>query len=79
VTRRARYRRWQDDWRARLSLERSLVVGVLLMLLWLPLPLGSNRSVPAAAFIVAIGVLLAGWAIALAWQATPRPWQGLEC
>lgn len=78
MTRRARYRRWQDDWRAKLSLERSLVVGVLLMLLWLPLPLGSNRPVPAAAFIVAIGVLLAGWAIALAWQATPRPWQGLR-
>ena len=71
-------RRWQQGWRAGLSLERGLVVGVLVLLLWLPLPLGSNRPVPTAVFVVVIGVLLAGWATALVWQATPRPWQGLR-
>ena len=50
-------------------LERFLVGGLLLLLLWLPLPLGSNRDWAIGLLLIAIGVLASGWAFA--------QWRGL--
>lgn len=43
--------------------ERLLVAGVLLLLVWLPLPLGSNRDWSAAFLILSTCALAAGWAL----------------
>lgn len=48
--------------------ERSLVAGVLLLLVWLPLPLGSNRDWSAAFLVLATGVLAGGWSGLRLWQ-----------
>lgn len=50
-------------------LERILVAGVLGLLLWLPLPLGSNRDWAAGILVLACGMLALGWALA--------EWRGL--
>ncbi|MBF7729808.1 O-antigen ligase family protein [Pseudomonas sp. N040] len=50
-------------------LERFLVAGLLLLLLWLPLPLGSNRDWAIGLFSLCTGILAAGWALAC--------WRGL--
>ena len=49
--------------------ERFLVAGLLLLLLWLPLPLGSNRDWAIGFLLLGIGVLTLGWAFA--------QWRGL--
>jgi len=44
------------------TLERWLVAGVLLLLVWLPLPLGSNREWALGIMLLWIGVLALLWA-----------------
>jgi O-antigen ligase len=44
--------------------ERFLVAGLLLLLVWLPLPLGSNRDWAIGIFLLGSGALAAGWALA---------------
>lgn len=41
--------------------ERLVLAGLLILLIWLPLPLGSNRDWSAALFIFAIGGLASVW------------------
>lgn len=44
-------------------LERALISGTLLLLLWLPLPLGSNRDWSMGLLVLLCGGLGAGWAV----------------
>lgn len=44
-------------------LERVLIWGVLLLLIWAPIPLGSNREWSSALLMVLVFALLAAWAI----------------
>lgn len=44
-------------------LERALVAAVLVLLVWLPLPLGSNRDWAVGLFVLAVGVLSGIWGI----------------
>lgn len=46
-----------------LTSERLLIAGVLLLLLWLPLPLGSNRDWSMGLMILLIGLLSTGWLV----------------
>ncbi|MFI8480841.1 O-antigen ligase family protein [Pseudomonas sp. NPDC078700] len=46
-----------------ITLERMLIGSVLLFLLWLPLPIGSNRDWSAALLIFLCALLAIGWAI----------------
>lgn len=46
-----------------ITLERVLISSVLLFLLWLPLPVGSNRDWSAALLIFLCALLGIGWAI----------------
>ena len=48
-------------------LERFLVGGLLLLLVWLPLPLGSNRDWAIGLLLLGVGVLSLGWAF-LQWR-----------
>ena len=41
--------------------DRILFAGLLALLLWLPLPMGSNRDWAVGRFVLAAGVLGAGW------------------
>lgn len=43
--------------------EKSLVVAVLILLVWLPLPLGSNREWAVGLFVALTGLLAGVWAI----------------
>ncbi len=43
--------------------EKTLFAGLLAMLVWLPLPMGSNRDWAVGLFILAVGVLSIGWSI----------------
>lgn len=45
------------------SLERALIGGVLLLLLWLPLPQGSNRDWSVAVLVLCCALLGLGWAL----------------
>ena len=54
--------------RASGRLERGLVAGLLLVLLWLPLPLGSNRPWAMALLVALVGVLALGWALGVLTQ-----------
>lgn len=45
-------------------LERTLVVATLLTLVWLPLPLGSNRDWAVGLLVLLIGALASTWAFA---------------
>lgn len=45
-------------------LERALIAAVLVLLVWLPLPLGSNRDWAVGLFVLAVGVLSGIWGIA---------------
>ena len=45
--------------------ERWIIIGVLALLVWLPLPLGSNRPWSAALLVLAVGVLLGLWGLRL--------------
>lgn len=44
-----------------MTLDRVLAGGVLLLITWLPLPLGSNTAWSTAVFVGAIGLLVALW------------------
>lgn len=56
------------------SFSRVLAVGVLLLLVWLPLPLGSNREWAAGLAILATGLLACGWCAAhLLGRLSPSP------
>lgn len=46
-----------------ITLERMLISSVLLLLLWLPLPIGSNRDWSSALLIFLCALLGVGWAI----------------
>lgn len=46
-------------------LERFLVVAVLILLVWLPLPLGSNREWAVGLFVALTGLVAAIWSLAL--------------
>lgn len=46
-------------------LERALVILVLALLVWLPLPLASHRDWSGALFVLIVGVLCAIWSIGL--------------
>ncbi|MDM1707271.1 O-antigen ligase family protein [Thiopseudomonas alkaliphila] len=54
-------------------LERALVAGLLLLLLWLPLPLGSNRPWAMALLIALVGLLALGWALGVLSQRIALP------
>lgn len=45
------------------ALDRLLVVLVLAMLLWLPLPMGSNRDWAVGVFVAGIGLISVLWAL----------------
>lgn len=51
--------------------ERCLLVAVLLLLIWLPLPLGSNREWAVGLFVAATGLLATLWSL-LQWRAPCR-------
>ncbi|TBW09381.1 O-antigen ligase domain-containing protein [Azotobacter chroococcum] len=59
-----------------LRCERCLLVAVLLLLLWLPLPLGSNREWAVGLFVAGTGLLAAVWTL-LQWTAA-RQSRGLK-
>lgn len=59
-----------------LHCERCLLVAVLLLLLWLPLPLGSNREWAVGLFVAGTGLLTAVWTL-LQWTAA-RQSRGLK-
>lgn len=44
-------------------LERVLIVGTLVLLVWLPLPIGSNRDWSVALLILVCALLGIGWAV----------------
>lgn len=44
-------------------LERVLIVGTLVLLVWLPLPIGSNRDWSGALLVLVCALLGVGWAI----------------
>ena len=46
-------------------LERFLIASVLVLLVWLPLPLGSNREWAVGLFVALTGVLAGIWSLAL--------------
>lgn len=48
-------------------LERPLVAATLLTLLWLPLPLGSNRAWATGILMLLVGTLAGGWVL-LQWR-----------
>jgi O-antigen ligase len=52
-----------DDERQVSVWERALMWGVLLLLIWAPIPLGSNREWSSALLMVLVFALLAGWAL----------------
>lgn len=54
------------------TLERWVAAGVLVLLVWLPLPLASNRPWSVALLVVAVGVLLALWGANLVLGGTRR-------
>lgn len=68
-----------------MAAPRTLFVGYLLLLLWLPLPLGSNRPIGWAALELWVFALAAGWLIAcgrgkLPLRSAPRgAWPALLC
>lgn len=45
------------------SLERWIVAGLLILLIWLPLPLGSNRDWAVGVFVTCVGLLGLAWAV----------------
>jgi lysylphosphatidylglycerol synthetase-like protein (DUF2156 family) len=47
------------------ALERALVVGVLALLVWAPLPLGSNREWSSALLVVLVAALVLLWGVLL--------------
>lgn len=47
----------------RSRLETSLIISTLALLLWLPLPLGSNREWSAALFCLLTALLCGGWSL----------------
>ena len=53
--------------------ERVLVVGLLALLLWLPLPIGSNTDWAAALFVLVVACLSAVWAGSLMMRRGPGP------
>ncbi len=55
-------------------LERALIAAVLVLLVWLPLPLGSNRDWAVGLFVLAVGVLSGIWGIAEVYR--PRGGEG---
>ncbi|ENO96534.1 O-antigen polymerase [Thauera phenylacetica B4P] len=52
------------------SLERWLVVSVLVLLVWMPLPLGSNRDWAVGVLVAWVGVIALGWVV-LQWRQEP--------
>ncbi len=54
-----------DDSLAQTRLGRGLALSLLVLLVWAPLPLGSNRDWSASLLILLIGVLGLVWAVAL--------------
>ena len=61
-----------------MSLERFLIAAILALLVWLPLPLGSNRPMPVAILVLAVGVLIALWGVLLLRDPRHRQWRGLR-
>lgn len=53
-------------------LERSLVAATLFTLIWLPLPLGSNRDWAYGILLLLVGSLACGWAV-LQWRNRHEP------
>ena len=49
----------------RITLERALVAGVLALLVWAPLPLGSNRAWSSALLVVLVSAFVLLWALLL--------------
>lgn len=61
-----------------MSLERVLIAGVLGLLIWVPLPLASNRPWSAALIVLAVGGLLALWGVQMLRDRAPRRWRGIR-
>jgi O-antigen ligase len=61
-----------DSAPTRPALERALVVGVLALLAWAPLPLGSNREWSAALLVVLVAGLVLLWGVLLLREPMPR-------
>lgn len=61
-----------------MRLERLIVAGVLGLLVWLPVPLGSNRPWSAALFGLAVGVLLLLWGVVLLRDPNRRYWHSMQ-
>jgi O-antigen ligase len=55
----------RHDSRALRLTERILIAGLLALLVWLPLPLASNRDWSAALFVLVTALLAAAWAALL--------------
>ncbi|KAF0281246.1 O-antigen ligase family protein [Spiribacter roseus] len=61
-----------------MTLERAVIAGVLALLVWLPLPLASNRPWSAALLVMAVGGLLLLWGLQVLRDRSPRRWRGLR-
>ena len=57
--------------------ERFLVVSILALLCWLPIPLGSNRDWSMGLLVMLVGLLGSLWAAGslLGWVRTQTPWR----
>ncbi len=64
--------------RADFSVERSLVLGVLALLVWLPIPLASARPWSMALTVMAVGALLVLWGLQLLRHPERREWRALK-
>lgn len=61
-----------------MRLDRLIAAGVLVLLAWLPLPLGSNRPWSASLFVLAVGVLVLLWGMVLLRDPNRRHWQSVR-